>query len=155
MCIRDRSYTVTDPDEGQMVTVVEKIDSKQKRSFTATSGQGYSLNVTAAEWTELLNGSHTISITATDSENASSVRTYTFSKNESKVEFTQMLAMESAEMCIRDRPYTLQTTERLSPTPPPPSHRPLQYPQISSAGGRRQFHGARPPTRRTTFPAMR
>ena len=92
------SYTVTDPDEGQMVTVVEKIDSKQKRSFTATSGQGYSLNVTAAEWTELLNGSHTISITATDSENASSVRTYTFSKNESKVEFTQMLAMESAEM---------------------------------------------------------
>ncbi len=52
----DQKYTVTDPDSGQTITVVEKIDGTQKRSYAATSGQEYTFSVTADEWRKLLNG---------------------------------------------------------------------------------------------------
>ena len=55
-----QSYSVTDEDSGQALTVTEYIDGTQKRSYTATSGQTYSFNITAAEWVKLLNGSHTL-----------------------------------------------------------------------------------------------
>lgn len=84
----NQAYTVTDVDAGQALTVVEKMDGKQKRSYTATSGQSYSFNVTAAEWRELLNGSHTMTITATDNYGGSATRTYTFTKNETEIELT-------------------------------------------------------------------
>ena len=61
-----QAYTVTDVDSGQTITVVEKIDGVQKRSYTATSGQEYTFNVTADEWVKLSIGSHTLTITATD-----------------------------------------------------------------------------------------
>lgn len=88
------SYTVTDPDAGQTLTVTEKIDNRAKRTFTATSGAGYSLNVTAAEWRELLNGSHTLTITASDGT-ASATRTYTFAKNETQISFTLAVPMRT------------------------------------------------------------
>lgn len=84
----NQQYTVTDPDSGQTITVVEKIDGVQKRSFNATSGQSYSFNVTAAEWVKLLNGSHTMAITASDNYGGTTTRTYTFSKNETEIELT-------------------------------------------------------------------
>lgn len=84
----NQQYTVTDPDSGQTITVVEKIDGVQKRSFNATSGQSYSFNVTAAEWVKLLNGSHTMTITASDNYGGTTTRTYTFSKNETEIELT-------------------------------------------------------------------
>ena len=83
----NQAYSVTDPDSGQTITVVEKIDGVQKRSFTATSGQNYSFNVTAAEWVKLSNGAHTLEITANDGTGGTATRTYTFSKNVSEIEF--------------------------------------------------------------------
>ncbi|MEA5057784.1 MAG: DUF6273 domain-containing protein [Anaerotignum propionicum] len=84
----NQSYTVTDADSGQTITVIEKIDGVQKRSYSATSGQSYSFNVTAAEWIKLLNGSHTMTITASDNVGGTTTRTYTFTKNETEIELT-------------------------------------------------------------------
>ena len=81
-----QTYTVTDVDSGQTITVVEKIDGAQKRSYTATSGQEYTFNVTADEWVKLSNGSHALTITATDNYGGAVTRTYTFSKNETEIE---------------------------------------------------------------------
>ena len=83
----NQAYTVTDPDSGQTLSVTEKIDSTAKRTYTATSGQSYSFNVTAAEWVKLSNGAHTLEITANDGTGGTATRTYTFSKNVSEIEF--------------------------------------------------------------------
>ncbi len=82
------SYSVTDPDSGQTLTVTEKIDGTVKRSYEATSGQSYSFSVTAAEWVKLANGSHTLTITAADSSGGTTERTFTFTKNETEIELT-------------------------------------------------------------------
>ena len=83
-----QAYTVTDPDEGQTLTVTEKIDAAEKRTYTATSGQSYSFSVTAAEWVKLANGSHTLTIAAADNVGGTATRTYTFTKNETEIELT-------------------------------------------------------------------
>ena len=82
-----QSYTVT--ASGATITVVEKIDGKQKRSYTATSGASQSFDVTDAEFLPLANGSHTLTITASNQYGATSTRTYTFSRTESRIEFTR------------------------------------------------------------------
>lgn len=96
-----QAYVVTDPDSGQTVTVVEKIDGTEKRSFTATSGQSYSFNVTAAEWVKLLNGSHTLTITATDDYGGIATRTYTFTKNETEIELTLATPLAADDMITK------------------------------------------------------
>lgn len=84
----NQAYTITDTDAGQTITAVEKIDGVQKRSYTATSGQSNTFSVTAAEWLKLLNGSHTLTITATDNLGGTATRTYTFTKNVTEIEMT-------------------------------------------------------------------
>jgi hypothetical protein len=96
-----QTYVVTDPDNGQTITVTEKIDDTEKRSFTATSGQSYSFNVTAAEWIKLLNGSHTLTITAADNYGGSAVRTYTFTKNETEIELTLATPLAADDMITK------------------------------------------------------
>lgn len=81
------SYTVNDPD-GNSVTVSVSVDGKEKSSFTATLGQSYSVTFTDSEWLKTLNGTHTITITATDSKGASVNRTVTFTKNVTSLSFT-------------------------------------------------------------------
>lgn len=83
-----QNYIVTDTDAGQTVTVVEKINGTQKRSYTATSGAQNTFSVTAADWKKLANGTHTLTVTATDNMGGSATRTYTFTKNETEIEFT-------------------------------------------------------------------
>ena len=91
----NQAYTVTDPDSGQTLSVTEKIDSPVKRTYTATSGQSYSFNVTAAEWVKLANGSHTLTITAADNVGGTATRTYTFAKNETEIEMTLATPLSS------------------------------------------------------------
>lgn len=97
----NQSYTITDTDSGQTLTAVEKIDGVQKRSYTATSGQAYSFNVTAAEWVKLLNGSHSLTITATDDLGGTATRTYTFTKNETEIELTLTTPLAADDMVTK------------------------------------------------------
>lgn len=87
----NQTYSVTNPDAptiAKTLTVVERIDGKQKRSFTATSGSGNTCVVTAEEWTGLANGSHTLTVTVTDNYGGTATRTFTFSKSVTEIEFT-------------------------------------------------------------------
>lgn len=82
-----QTYTVNDA-EGGTVTVVERLDGVARRTFTATLGTTTSYSFTASEWRRILNGQHTLTITATDSNGLSSVRTWTFTKAVNSLTFT-------------------------------------------------------------------
>lgn len=82
-----QSYTVNDA-QGGTVTVVERLDGAVRRTYTATLGAANSFSIAAAEWKQILNGVHTITITATDSYGLSTVRTWTFVKAMNTMNFT-------------------------------------------------------------------
>lgn len=75
-----QEYTITD-SEGEKVSVTEAVDGVEVRSYMATLSQSNTFDVTGATWLTLSNGSHTMTITATDSYMESVVRTYTFTKS--------------------------------------------------------------------------
>ena len=75
-----QTYTVTDAD-ADSVTVTEAIDGIQVRSYTVTLGNTNTFAVTGTTWLKLTNGTHSMTITASDPDGAKSVRTYTFTKN--------------------------------------------------------------------------
>lgn len=72
------TYKVTDANNNT-VTVTESIDGVQIRSLIATLGQDITYGITGNTWLSLPNGSHTLTIRATDGID-STVRTYTFTK---------------------------------------------------------------------------
>ena len=72
------TYTVTDANS-DIVTVTEAIDGVQIRSLVATLGQEITYGVTENTWLALPNGSHTLTISATDGIDTT-VRTYVFTK---------------------------------------------------------------------------
>lgn len=72
------TYTVTDANNNT-VTVTEAIDGVRIRSLVATLGQSITYGVTENTWLALPNGSHTLTISATDGIDTS-VRTYVFTK---------------------------------------------------------------------------
>lgn len=90
-------YTVTDAD-GHQVTVVERLDGTKHKEYIATLGQSNTFAISAEAWQKILNGSHTITVTATDAKGVSVVRTMTFTKAVSAVEFEQTLAMAADAM---------------------------------------------------------
>jgi len=90
-------YTVTDAD-GHQVTVVEKLDGTKIKEYTVTLGEANSFAISAETWQKILNGSHTITITATDAKNVSAVRAMTFTNAVNAVEFEQTLAMAADDM---------------------------------------------------------
>lgn len=85
-----QTYTVTNPDAGitKTLTVTEQIDGRQKRQYTANSGVANNFTVTAAEFLELSNGSHTLTIVVADNYSGTATRQYTFSKSVTQIEFT-------------------------------------------------------------------
>ncbi len=72
------TYTVTDANNNS-VTVTESIDGVQIRSLVATLEAEITYGITGTTWLALPNGSHTLTIRATDGIDTS-VRTYTFTK---------------------------------------------------------------------------
>ena len=74
------SYTVTD-EVGDTVEVVEKIDGAVFRTYTATLGAENTCSINGTDWLKVLNGTHTLTIVATDSKGVSTTRTHTFTKN--------------------------------------------------------------------------
>ena len=72
------TYTITDANNNA-VTVTEAIDGVQIRAFVATLGATNTYGITGTTWLALPNGSHTLTIRATDGIDTT-VRTYTFTK---------------------------------------------------------------------------
>lgn len=73
-------YTVTDPDEGEVITVTESIDSAEQRTYTANSEEENHLDLTGEAFMKLLNGPHTVAISASDGKIAA-VHGLTFTKS--------------------------------------------------------------------------
>lgn len=74
-----QTYSVTDANNNA-VTVTEAIDGIVVRSYVATLGSTNTFSVTGNTWLALANGTHTMTITATDGMD-STLRTYTFTKS--------------------------------------------------------------------------
>jgi hypothetical protein len=75
-----QTYTINDVDGGS-ITVTEAIDGVAIRSYIATLGSTNTFKVTDSTWLKQSNGSHTMTITATDQVGDTTVRTYTFAKS--------------------------------------------------------------------------
>lgn len=72
-------YTVDDVD-GDVVTVTEALDGETKRTYTATLGASNSFDITGEYFMCILNGSHTLTITATDAGGKGTTISLTFKK---------------------------------------------------------------------------
>ena len=88
------SYTVSD-QESNKLTVVEKINGVQKKSFTATSGSTYTFQITQQEFICILNGTNTLSITVTDTDGGVTTKNITFQKKENEIAFTLKTPFET------------------------------------------------------------
>lgn len=74
--------------EGNVFTIVEKVDDIELKNITGVDGTEYTINIPLNIWLALKNGVHTYTITATDSLGASTTRTFTFTKKETVIEST-------------------------------------------------------------------
>jgi hypothetical protein len=79
-------YTVTDA-QGGPVAVTETVDDVVLRTYTPVLGQQQAFEFSDAKWVSVINGPHTIRITAQDQQSGQAVRTLTFTKNVDAIEF--------------------------------------------------------------------
>jgi hypothetical protein len=96
-----QTYTVIDPDDGASVTVVEKIDGVVHRTYSVVLGATNTFDITGVTWLRLLNGSHTLTITATDNLGDVATRTYTFTKNMTSFSIEPSIPFEASVMPTR------------------------------------------------------
>lgn len=81
------TYTVGDADTGDTLEVVESLDGVEVRTIeNAVRGQSYTFALGAGQFASL-QGSHTMTITVTDSAGNSATRTITFSRSVSGIDF--------------------------------------------------------------------
>ena len=113
------SYTVSGVD-GDEVSVTEAIDGSVKRTFTVALGTSNSFKVTGEYFMKLLNGDHTMTITANDGK-SSTVHTLTFKKEVTGATVTLEAPMEAdaaITICVlsvagfipADAHYTVEVT---------------------------------------------
>ncbi len=93
-------YKVADIDEGDTLTVTEAIDGVVLRTFKVKTGVYQEFNVTGLTYMRVLNGTHTLTITASDGK-AETRHTLTFTKSVTAVMVTL------AEPLPADAPITL------------------------------------------------
>ena len=105
------TYSVNDAN-GNAVTVTEAIDGVPIRTLVATLGVEITYGVTANTWLALPNGSHTLTISATDGIDTS-VRRYTFTKLVDSFTIQNSTPWESADMPSR---IMLVVTRNIPPT---------------------------------------
>ena len=121
------SYSVSDAD-GDSVTVTEKMDGTVKRTFTATDGATNGFEVTGEYFQKLLNGSHTMEISATDGK-LTVTHTLTFTKLVTTAVITLDTPMEAdAKITIcalavtgdipEDAEYTVEVTNNAKDASP-------------------------------------
>ena len=87
------SYSISDVD-ADTVTVTEAVDGKTKRTFTATLDGNNSFNVTGEYFMQLLNGDHSLTITANDGK-VSTVHSLSFKKEVTTASVTLEQPMEA------------------------------------------------------------
>lgn len=80
----NKKYTVSD-EEGNEISIVEKIDNITLKTFKAEANKEYKLNIPKSIWIKLNNGKHKFTIAATDSNGATSIRTFSFRKSENQI----------------------------------------------------------------------
>lgn len=85
-------YTIIDSDEGDALTVVEAVDGEVIRQFSAVSGGSYEADISGI-WLTLSNGIHTLTITVSDQDGASSTRTITFERQTTKIAMCRKLVL--------------------------------------------------------------
>lgn len=94
------SYTVDDEDLTDTLIVVERLDGVELRTFTPVRGTEYTVNL-SANWVEILNGTHDLTITVTDNFSGTQGRTITFTKAEHEIEFTLATPLECDAMVLK------------------------------------------------------
>lgn len=94
------SYTVTDAD-GDGVTVTEKIDGTVLRTYQPVLGETNVLSLSTDQWLTVLNGTHTLTITADDGNGGTAVRTLTITKSVTELSFYLWPPLESTDMASR------------------------------------------------------
>lgn len=83
----DITYTINDTDLSDTLTIVETVDSTTINTINnAIRNQNYTLSLSSV-FNGLSLGAHTITITASDNNGSNTVRTYTFTKVDDRLEF--------------------------------------------------------------------
>lgn len=93
-------YTVTDEDQDS-VTVTEKLDGIVLRTYHPVLGAANALALSYDRWLQVLNGAHTITITADDGKGGMAARMLTFMKNVSRIEFYLSPPLASSDMATK------------------------------------------------------
>jgi hypothetical protein len=93
-------YTVNDPDM-DTVTVVEKLDATVLRTYQPGAEDENTVAIDAELWRTVLNGSHVITIQATDNYGAVSTRTWNFTKSVTVAEMKLLEPLPADEMPTR------------------------------------------------------
>lgn len=104
------TYTATDPDPGDTIAVTITLDETQLESKTVVSGEEQSFSVPADKWLEVLNGAHTLTVTAADQQGANGTREWTMTKAVTQIAVQVKDPVQTEEMCRRavlDMTYAL------------------------------------------------
>ena len=120
-------YSVNDPD-GDTITVKERVDGAEKRSFTATPDAQNTLAVDGDTFMQLLNGPHALEITASDGK-AATAHKLTFTKSVTSAFVTLEAPMEAdapITICVlsvigsipADAEYKVEVTNNAKDTTP-------------------------------------